>query len=75
MFLTVFTLLGSSRPPPEGAGKLTLLGLSWWAWVAIGVGSLIVIVLMVVVIFTVVRIKRKKVNVSAVYYRTDKEVV
>ena len=55
----------TSKPPsspgntPEGA---LLLGLSWWVWLAIGVGCLVVVLLMVFVIVMCKRIKRRKVS-------------
>ncbi|KAM7383271.1 hypothetical protein PAMP_002938 [Pampus punctatissimus] len=45
--------------PPSGVAS-GLLGLSWWVWVAVGVGSLVVVFLMVLVIILCKRIKRRK---------------
>ncbi|XP_041649417.1 CD4-2 molecule, tandem duplicate 2 [Cheilinus undulatus] len=44
-------------PPPKNP---VLLELSWWVWVAIGVGSLVVIVLIIIIIVTCKKIRRRK---------------
>ncbi|XP_034730196.1 CD4-2 molecule, tandem duplicate 2 isoform X2 [Etheostoma cragini] len=50
----------SFNPPPST--DVVLLGLSWWMWVAVGVGCLAVVLLMVFVIVLCKRIKRRKVR-------------
>nr|XP_054597034.1 LOW QUALITY PROTEIN: CD4-2 molecule, tandem duplicate 2 [Nothobranchius furzeri] len=50
---------GSTNHQPPSGG-MTLLGLIWWVWVAVGVGSLVVIILIVVVIVMMRRIRRRK---------------
>ncbi|XP_067457230.1 CD4-2 molecule, tandem duplicate 2 [Thunnus thynnus] len=47
-------------PPPMSNDVLGPLGLSWWMWVAVGVGGLVVVFLMVLVIALCRRIKRRK---------------
>ncbi|XP_044216146.1 CD4-2 molecule, tandem duplicate 2 [Thunnus albacares] len=47
-------------PPPKSNDVLGPLGLSWWMWVAVGVGGLVVVFLMVLVIALCRRIKRRK---------------
>ncbi|XP_042278974.1 CD4-2 molecule, tandem duplicate 2 isoform X2 [Thunnus maccoyii] len=47
-------------PPPTSNDVLGPLGLSWWMWVAVGVGGLVVVFLMVLVIALCRRIKRRK---------------
>ena len=49
-------------PPPKSNDVLGPLGLSWWMWVAVGVGGLVVVFLMVLVIALCRRIKRRKVS-------------
>ncbi|CAJ1062548.1 CD4-2 molecule%2C tandem duplicate 2 [Xyrichtys novacula] len=49
----------TSAPPTEN-GPPQLLGLSWWMWAAIGVGSVVVFLLVVLVIVLCMRIRRKK---------------
>ncbi|KAM7421103.1 hypothetical protein PAMA_015328 [Pampus argenteus] len=65
--LTVTDLTSTSQTPkvtsvqtPPSSVASELLGLSWWMWVAVGVGSLVVVFLMVLVIILCKRIKRKK---------------
>ncbi|KAF7226990.1 putative LOC107379480-like protein [Nothobranchius furzeri] len=48
----------TNHQPPSGG--MTLLGLIWWVWVAVGVGSLVVIILIIVVIVMMRRIRRRK---------------
>lgn len=40
-----------------------LLGLSWWMWVAIGVGCLFVLLLIVLIVVLCERNKRRKVGI------------
>uniref|UniRef100_A0A8C6KGG9 Ig-like domain-containing protein n=1 Tax=Nothobranchius furzeri TaxID=105023 RepID=A0A8C6KGG9_NOTFU len=42
-----FAPAGSTNHQPPSGG-MTLLGLIWWVWVAVGVGSLVVIILIIV---------------------------
>uniref|UniRef100_A0A8C6KF57 Ig-like domain-containing protein n=1 Tax=Nothobranchius furzeri TaxID=105023 RepID=A0A8C6KF57_NOTFU len=54
-----FAPAGSTNHQPPSGG-MTLLGLIWWVWVAVGVGSLVVIILIIVVIVMMRRIRRRK---------------
>uniref|UniRef100_A0A8C6KJM5 Ig-like domain-containing protein n=1 Tax=Nothobranchius furzeri TaxID=105023 RepID=A0A8C6KJM5_NOTFU len=58
--LMISVKAGSTNHQPPSGG-MTLLGLIWWVWVAVGVGSLVVIILIIVVIVMMRRIRRRKV--------------
>lgn len=45
---------------PSSDAVLLLLGLSWWVWLAVGLGGLVVILLMVFVIILCKRVRRRK---------------
>lgn len=59
---TTTTAPSLSKDPNAGptSGAPQLPGLSWWVWVAIGVGCLVVVLLIVCVIVLCKRIKRRK---------------
>ncbi|XP_061574421.1 uncharacterized protein LOC133441059 [Cololabis saira] len=54
------SLITTHQLCPSCGGSEKLLGLSWWMWVALGVGFLVVIVLITSVIVTCKRVRRRK---------------